>query len=91
MNQGEATATMNDTVKLKPIHPGRSLGEKIMRTFGLNASKLATALRVTAPNVYSIVNEHGGISPEMALRLGRFSERLLNSGSIFRRTTNLLF
>lgn len=67
MNQGA-----NDTVKLKPIHPGEILREEFMAPFNLNASKLATALRVTAPNVYDIVNERGGISPEMALRLGRF-------------------
>ncbi len=43
-----------------------------MLPFDLNASSLAKALRVTAPNVYSIVNEHGGISSEMAIRLGYY-------------------
>ena|ERR1700723_2276695 len=58
--------------KLKPIHPGEILREEFMEPLNLNPSKLATALRVTAPNVYAIVNERGGISSDMAMRLGRF-------------------
>jgi len=59
-------------IKLKPIHPGEILREEFMDPFDLNPNKLAMALRVAAPNMYEIVNERGGISAEMALRLGRF-------------------
>jgi antitoxin HigA-1 len=41
-----------------------------MAPFHLNANKLALALHVPAPSIYEIVKEGGGISPEMALRLG---------------------
>jgi antitoxin HigA-1 len=58
--------------KLKPIHPGEILREEFMARFDLNPNKLAMALRVAAPNIYEIVSERGGISAEMALRLGRF-------------------
>jgi addiction module HigA family antidote len=58
--------------KLKPVHPGEILREEFMIPLGLNANKLALALRVAAPLIYDIVNEEGGISSEMALRLGRF-------------------
>jgi antitoxin HigA-1 len=58
--------------KLKPVHPGEILREEFMVPFDLNPNKLAVALRVSAPNVYEIVNERGGISSEMALRLARF-------------------
>ena len=58
--------------KLKPTHPGEILREEFMVPFDLNPSSLAKALRVTAPHVYAIVNEHGGISSEMALRLGHY-------------------
>jgi antitoxin HigA-1 len=57
--------------KLKPIHPGEILREEFLAPLGLNANKLALALRVPAPTVYEIVKEERGISPEMALRLGR--------------------
>ena len=59
-------------IKLKPIHPGEILREEFMIPFDLNPNKLAMALRVAPPNMYEIVNERGGISSEMALRLGRF-------------------
>jgi antitoxin HigA-1 len=58
--------------KLKPIHPGEVLREEFMVPFGLNPNKIAMALRVAPPHVYDIVNEVGGISTEMALRLGRY-------------------
>lgn len=58
--------------KLKPVHPGEILREEFMVPFDLNPNKLAVALRVSAPTVYDIVNERGGISSEMALRLARF-------------------
>jgi antitoxin HigA-1 len=56
--------------RLKPIHPGEILREEFMAPLHLNANKLALALRVPTPSVYEIVKEEGGISPEMALRLG---------------------
>src|SRR5579864_9397767 len=58
--------------RLKPIHPGEILREEFMAPLRLNANKLALALHVPAPTVYDIVHEERGISPEMALRLGRF-------------------
>jgi addiction module HigA family antidote len=58
--------------RLKPIHPGEILREEFMAPHQLNANKLALALHVPAPTVYDIIHEDRGISPEMALRLGRF-------------------
>src|SRR5216684_5906105 len=58
--------------RLKPIHPGEILREEFMAPLHLNANKLALALHVPAPSIYDIIHEERGISPEMALRLGRF-------------------
>jgi addiction module HigA family antidote len=58
--------------KRKPFHPGENLREEFLAPLHLNPNKLALALRVPAPTVYEIVHEERGISPEMALRLGRF-------------------
>ena len=58
--------------RLKPIHPGEILREEFMEPLRLHANKLALALHAPAPTVYDIVHEERGISPEMALRLGRF-------------------
>jgi len=57
--------------RLKPIHPGEILREEFMAPLDLNANKLALALHVPAPGIYEIIKEERGISPEMALRLGR--------------------
>jgi len=43
-----------------------------MAPLHLNANKLALALHVPAPSIYDIIHEERGLSPEMALRLGRF-------------------
>lgn len=43
-----------------------------MAPLRLTPNKLTLALHVPAPTVYDIVHEERGISPEMALRLGRF-------------------
>jgi addiction module HigA family antidote len=58
--------------KLKPIHPGEILREEFVVPLKLNGNKLALALRVAAPQVYDILSEKGGISAEMAIRLGQF-------------------
>jgi len=54
-----------------PIHPGRIL-KRELATRGLSASKLALALRVPSGRITSILNRKRAITPETALRLGRF-------------------
>ena len=58
--------------KIFAMHPGEILREEFMKPLHLNPNKLALALHVPAPTIYDIVHEERGISPEMALRLGRF-------------------
>src|SRR5271170_6931369 len=66
------TEKKKNTTKLSPIHPGEILREEFVRPLGLNANKLAIALRVGAPTIYEIINEERGVTPDMALRLGRY-------------------
>ncbi len=54
-----------------PIHPGRIL-KRELATRGLSANKLALALRVPSGRIISILNGKRAITPETALRLGRF-------------------
>lgn len=58
--------------KLKPVHPGEILREEFMKPLGLNPHKLSIALRVSAPAAYEIAREERSVSPDMALRLGRY-------------------
>jgi addiction module HigA family antidote len=54
-----------------PIHPGRIL-KRELATRNLSANRLALALRVPSGRLTDILNGKRGISPDTALRLGRF-------------------
>jgi addiction module HigA family antidote len=53
------------------VHPGRTLGAEL-RSRDLSAHALALKLRVPANRVSEIVAGKRSISPETALRLGRY-------------------
>lgn len=58
--------------KLKPVHPGEILGEDFMKPHKLSMNKLALNLRVPVTRIADIVAERRGITPDTALRLGRY-------------------
>lgn len=58
--------------KLPPIHPGEILREDLMRPLGLSMNKLALDLHVPVTRIAEIVHERRGITPDTALRLGRY-------------------
>ena len=54
-----------------PIHPGRIL-KRELASRELSANRLAIALRLPSGRITDIINGKRGISPETALRLGRY-------------------
>ena len=58
--------------KLEPVTPGSILLTEFMEPLGLSQNKLARELDVPAARVNAIVNNTRRITPDMALRLGRF-------------------
>jgi antitoxin HigA-1 len=52
-----------------PPHPGATLREDILPALGLTVTEAAAQLGVTRVVLSRILNEHAGISPEMALRI----------------------
>jgi antitoxin HigA-1 len=56
---------------MHPVHPGRILRREIAAR-GLSANGLALALRTPSGRITDILNGKRGISPETALRLGRY-------------------
>jgi addiction module HigA family antidote len=58
--------------KRKPVHPGEVLSEDFMKPYRLSMNKLALDLRVPVTRIADIVAERRGISPDTALRLGRY-------------------
>jgi antitoxin HigA-1 len=53
------------------VHPGRVLKQELAAR-GLSAAALALRLRVAPQRIQEIITGKRGISPETALRLGRF-------------------
>lgn len=58
--------------KLPPIHPGEILREEFMVPLGLSMNQLALDLHVPVTRIAEIVHERRGITPDTALRLGRY-------------------
>jgi addiction module HigA family antidote len=56
---------------LPPVHPGQTLAAELTAR-GLSANALALKLRVPANRLTDIVRGNRSISPETALRLGRY-------------------
>jgi addiction module HigA family antidote len=67
----KSSTTIKRTGTLTPVHPGRLL-EMEMEARGLSALALALSLRVPANRISEIVKCRRGITPETALRLGRY-------------------
>ncbi len=56
---------------MTPVHPGRILKRELAAR-GLSANRLALELKVPSGRITDILNGKRGISPETAIRLGRF-------------------
>ena len=52
-----------------PPHPGRLVRQECLEPLALNVTEGARVLGVTRQALNNLVNEKGGISPEMAIRL----------------------
>ncbi len=55
-----------------PSHPGRLLREDVLPALGLSVSEAARQLGVSRQTLHRIMAGSHSITPEMALRLGRF-------------------
>jgi addiction module HigA family antidote len=54
-----------------PVHPGRVLRREL-KARALSANRLAVELRLPSGRITDILNGKRGISPDTALRLGRY-------------------
>lgn len=55
----------------QPTHPGRVVRTEL-EELGLTVKEAAERLGVSRPTLSAVVNENRSVSPEMALKLGRF-------------------
>uniref|UniRef100_A0A7C4RUB1 Addiction module antidote protein, HigA family n=1 Tax=Desulfatirhabdium butyrativorans TaxID=340467 RepID=A0A7C4RUB1_9BACT len=63
---------MNPINKMRPIHPGEILREEFLLPLGMSVEALATALKIPLERINDIIEEHGPINPDTALRLARY-------------------
>ena len=55
-----------------PLHPGIMLKEDVLPALGMSVAAAADALGVSRQTLYRIIGGRAAVSPEMALRLGKF-------------------
>jgi len=55
-----------------PTHPGVILREDVFPALGLTVTEAARQLRVSRQTLHRILSERAGVSPETAVRLGKF-------------------
>jgi addiction module HigA family antidote len=56
----------------EPTHPGAVLREDVLPAIGLKTAEVAERLGITRQALHNILSEEAAVSPEMALRLGKF-------------------
>ena len=60
------------TRKRVPVHPGEILREQFMVDFDVSINRVARDLRVPPTRIVDIVHERRAVTPDTALRLGRY-------------------
>lgn len=58
---------------LRPIHPGETIREDILKPLHMSVNQLAKALKVDAARLNEIVRGRRGITADTALRLASYS------------------
>jgi antitoxin HigA-1 len=66
------TSTSRPVRRRQPTHPGELLREDVLPALRLSVSETARQLRVTRQTLHRILSGRSAVTPEMALRLGRF-------------------
>jgi antitoxin HigA-1 len=57
--------------KRPPTHPGAVLRKDVLPALGISVMTMAKHLRVTRQQLHRVLREQAGISPEMAIRIGK--------------------
>ena len=66
------TITIAERPNRAPTHPGAILREDVLPHLKITVTAAASQLGVTRQQLHRVLAEESGISPEMALRLGKF-------------------
>ena len=63
---------VNREPEMTPVHPGRIIREDVLPSLGISISKAAQQLGISRRKLQGITSETRSITPEMAVRLGKF-------------------
>jgi addiction module HigA family antidote len=63
---------ITETPKTPPIHPGELLRQDVLPALVITVSDAARELRVSRQTLHRILSGTMAVSPEMAIRLGKF-------------------
>jgi antitoxin HigA-1 len=63
---------VNSRPTRKPTHPGELLREDVLPLLGISVSEAARKLRVSRQTLHRILAGDAGVTPDMAVRLGKF-------------------
>lgn len=58
--------------KIAPVHPGEILREDVLPALGMTVSDAARELRISRQTLHRILSGTMAVSPETAVRLGKF-------------------
>ena len=56
----------------RPTHPGAILREDVLPDLGMSVTRFAQALRISRQQLHGILSEKKSVTPNIALRLGKF-------------------
>ena len=59
-------------MKRQPTHPGAVLREDVLPDLGISVSAFARSLHLSRQLVHGVLNESKPVTPNIALRLGKF-------------------
>lgn len=75
--------------KRKPTHPGELLREDVLPALKMTQSELANRLGVSRLSVSELLLEKRAMSPDMAVRIGRFTNTTPDSWLRMQATVDL--
>lgn len=70
MNDGEELVM--ERPQRCPTHPGKLLRDTVLPALRLDVTTAAAELRISRQTLHRLLAQNMGVSPEMALRLGKF-------------------
>ena len=73
----------------KPTHPGAVFREDVFPALGLTQTELAVRLGVSRLTVYELLREKRGLSPDLAIRLGKLTNTTAESWLRMQETLDL--